>query len=142
VGRLSAVINTTLFLRSEIQNERLLMTQNADGLFSNIDWQGKIFTGRWSNSSGGQHKVIEPATGNALATVGVANAEDVAKSAASAKAAQTQWANRAPQERAAVLRRATCSGGTSMRSLVGWFGKQVASAQNQNLKFYKLSILR
>ena len=44
------------------------MTQNADGLFGNIDWQGKIFSGRWSNSSGGQHKVIEPATGNALAT--------------------------------------------------------------------------
>jgi hypothetical protein len=81
VGSLREVINTTLIVGNELHDETLLMDQNDDDLFSNIDWHGKIFAGRWSNSSGGQHKVIEPATGNALATVGVANVEDVAKSA-------------------------------------------------------------
>jgi benzaldehyde dehydrogenase (NAD) len=82
------------------------MTQLTQELFGTIDWQGKIYTGRWSNSFGGQHQVIEPATGQALATVGVANTEDVATSATAAKVAQKEWAKRAPQDRAAVLRRA------------------------------------
>jgi benzaldehyde dehydrogenase (NAD) len=107
----------------------LFMTQNADGLFGNIDWQGKIFSGRWSNSSGGQHKVIEPATGNALATVGVANAEDVAKSAVSAKAAQTQWANRTPQERAAVLRRAAELFGRYQSEIARWLIREAGGTR-------------
>jgi benzaldehyde dehydrogenase (NAD) len=82
------------------------MTQLTQELFSTLDWQGKIYTGRWSNSLGGQYRVVEPATGQTLAAVGIANTEDVATSAAAAKAAQKEWAKLAPQVRAAVLRRA------------------------------------
>jgi benzaldehyde dehydrogenase (NAD) len=111
------------------KTKTLLMTQNADGLFSNVDWQRKIFSGRWSNSLGGQHKVIEPATGTPLATVGVANAEDVAKSAASAKVAQTQWANRAPQERAAVLRRAADLFGRHQNEIARWLVREAGGTR-------------
>ncbi|MBV9734129.1 MAG: aldehyde dehydrogenase family protein, partial [Verrucomicrobia bacterium] len=82
------------------------MTHNSEDLFNDIDWQGKVFTGNWSNGSGGHHQVREPATGETLATVGVATAEDVAKSADAAKSAQKEWAGRPPHERASVIRRA------------------------------------
>lgn len=81
------------------------MTHNSKDLFSGVDWQGKIFNGSWSDGSGGKHQVIEPGTGEPLATVGMANPEDVARSAAIAKTAQKDWAKCSPQERAAVLRR-------------------------------------
>lgn len=69
-------------------------------------WTGKINTGTWQPGSGGTQDVIEPATGDVLGSVGIADANDVY--AASARAAQTQlaWAAKAPEERAAVLRRA------------------------------------
>ena len=100
------------------------MTDNSANLFSNIDWQGKIFSGRWSNSSGGQYQVIEPATETALASVGMADSEDVSKSASSARAAQKLWANRAPQERAAILRRAAELFGQYQNEIVRWLVRE------------------
>jgi benzaldehyde dehydrogenase (NAD) len=82
------------------------MIHPPDSLFGENDWQRKIYTGSWLNSSGGEHQVVEPATGKILATVGEANSADVQRSAAIARQAQKQWAVRAPQERAAILRRA------------------------------------
>ena len=42
--------------------------------------------------SGPEYAVTEPATGDTLATVTLAGAEDVERSAAAARAAQTEWA--------------------------------------------------
>ncbi|MDZ7922196.1 benzaldehyde dehydrogenase [Rhodoferax sp.] len=56
--------------------------------------------------SGGARQVIEPATGQVLCTVGIANAADVAKATSVAVEAQAQWATVHPRERAAVFRRA------------------------------------
>jgi benzaldehyde dehydrogenase (NAD) len=69
-------------------------------------WKGKIFTGRWQMSRGGSREVIEPATGQVLTEVGVADAEDVADAARIAAVAQVEWANTPADQRAAVLRRA------------------------------------
>ena len=76
-------------------------------LLDEAQWSGKIFVGgRWTETSGGQHDVVEPATGATLGVLGTPTAEDVATAAESAAAAQQSWAATPYPERAAVLRRA------------------------------------
>jgi benzaldehyde dehydrogenase (NAD) len=70
-------------------------------------WQGKIFVGgSWVTGSGGVGEVIEPATGDSLGQIGLADAADLARAAESAAAAQWEWAATGHAQRAAVLRRA------------------------------------
>jgi benzaldehyde dehydrogenase (NAD) len=75
-------------------------------LLDTSGWDGRIFTSGWRAAAGGTRAVVEPATGKQLATVGVADASDVAAAAAAAKSAQADWAATDFQERAAILRRA------------------------------------
>lgn len=56
--------------------------------------------------SGGEHAVTEPATGETLATVTLASADDVATATREAQAAQAEWARTPHFVRAGVLRRA------------------------------------
>ena len=69
-------------------------------------WDGAIFDGSWRSGRGGTAPVVEPATGDVLARVGVADAEDVTAAAARAAETQRAWAAAPYEERAAVLRRA------------------------------------
>lgn len=69
-------------------------------------WQGRLFTGSWRVPDGGSSRVIEPATGADLGTVGVASTEELATSIEQARDAQRAWAAAPHGERAAVLRRA------------------------------------
>ena len=55
---------------------------------------------------GGARDVIEPATGQVLCRVGIANAADVAVATAASAAAQKDWVSVPPREKAAILRRA------------------------------------
>ncbi|MPY58221.1 benzaldehyde dehydrogenase [Streptomyces spongiae] len=56
--------------------------------------------------SGGEHAVTEPATGETLATVTLASADDVATATREARAAQAEWARTPHFVRAGVLRKA------------------------------------
>jgi benzaldehyde dehydrogenase (NAD) len=105
------------------------MTQNSNDLFSNVAWQGKIYTGSWSDSSGGRHQVLEPATAEVLATVGVADANDVTKSAALARAAQKKWAGCAPQERATLLRRVADLFGRHKNEIARWIVREAGGTR-------------
>jgi benzaldehyde dehydrogenase (NAD) len=87
-----------LFMTTEQTTAVTIAAENA--------WKGKVFSGRWMMPKGGSREVIEPATGNVLTEVGIADAEDVRESAQAAKAAQVEWANTPADQRAAVLRRA------------------------------------
>ncbi|HET6393713.1 MAG TPA: hypothetical protein VFG13_12895 [Blastococcus sp.] len=40
-------------------------------------WQGKVWTGSWTDGSGGTYDALEPATGEALGQVGKATPDDV-----------------------------------------------------------------
>lgn len=76
-------------------------------LLDSIDWQGKIFkAGQWQLAHGGEFDVIEPATGQRLATMGSADAVDVTEAAEAAAEAQRSWAALPFTQRAAVMRRA------------------------------------
>ncbi|MBK7614699.1 MAG: benzaldehyde dehydrogenase [Burkholderiales bacterium] len=83
------------------------MTANAPPSFLDTPrWQGRVYGAGWVAAQGGTHDVIEPATGQAMHTVGLANAADMAAACTRAAAAQAAWAAMAPRERAAILRKA------------------------------------
>jgi benzaldehyde dehydrogenase (NAD) len=75
-------------------------------LLDTSTWDGQLYSNGWRDASGGTRPVAEPATGKTLATIGFADAADVARAGAAAATAQRDWANTGFQERAAVLRRA------------------------------------
>ncbi len=75
-------------------------------LLSDQRWSGKIFTGEWTVAQGGACEVVEPATGRGIASVGLANASDIASAATAASAVQREWAARPARERAEILREA------------------------------------
>ena len=69
-------------------------------------WNGKVYSGEWREPKGGSREVIEPATGQALTTVGIARAEDMREAAQAAAKAQIEWGALPADQRAAVMRRA------------------------------------
>jgi benzaldehyde dehydrogenase (NAD) len=69
-------------------------------------WRSKIFSGGWIKADGGDASVVEPATGDELSRIGIADPEDVKSAASVAVRAQRTWAQSPYTERAAVLRRA------------------------------------
>jgi benzaldehyde dehydrogenase (NAD) len=75
-------------------------------LLDSATWSGQVYSDGWRESLGGARSVMEPATGEALGSVGVANAADVEQAAAGAAKAAPEWAATPFQERAAILRRA------------------------------------
>ena len=77
------------------------------GLMDRETWDGKVFVGGgWVPASDGDYAVVEPATGDELARIGKASADDVAAATASAADAQRAWAETPYPARAAVLRKA------------------------------------
>ena len=75
------------------------------GILDDLDWQGKVYSSGWSTSRGGVLESTEPATGEVLATVGLADAGDTAAAATAAKQAQPEWAAQPGPLRAALIRR-------------------------------------
>jgi benzaldehyde dehydrogenase (NAD) len=75
-------------------------------LLDGADWGSRIFSSGWIPAQGGTLQTTEPATGEVLAEVGLANKGDVAEAARAARAAQPQWAAKTGPERAALIRRA------------------------------------
>ena len=75
-------------------------------LLSGAEWHSRIFSGGWTPAQGGTLKTVEPATGEVLAEVGLADKADVAEAARRARAAQPEWAAKTGPERAALIRRA------------------------------------
>ena len=69
-------------------------------------WQGKVYSGGWITSDGGDAAVIEPATGRELGRIGLATPDDVTRAVKQAAAAQPAWAATPHTERSAILRRA------------------------------------
>src|SRR3954464_628920 len=69
-------------------------------------WHGKVWTGSWTDGSGGTYTAVEPATGAELGEVGRATPADVEKAGLRAPRARGEWAALPFEQRAAVLRRA------------------------------------
>lgn len=75
-------------------------------MLDDVDWRGKIFSSGWVPAHGGTLPVTEPATGEVLTEVGLADAQDIDNAVKRAQEAQPAWAATPGPERAALLRRA------------------------------------
>src|SRR5690348_2690463 len=62
--------------------------------------------GKWTGGSAGSFAVLNPSTGEEIASVPRAGADDVAAAVSAAATAQPGWASTPPRERSEVLRRA------------------------------------
>lgn len=93
-------------------------------LLDGAGWQSKIFSNGWVTAQGGMLTCDEPATGEALAEVGLANAADVAAAAVAARAAQPEWAATPGPERAALLRRAARVLEDNHEEFEGWLVRE------------------
>jgi benzaldehyde dehydrogenase (NAD) len=69
-------------------------------------WSESLFSGEWTDASGEMAAVVEPATGDELGRIALANADDVWSAARRAASAQRGWARKPYEERAAIMRRA------------------------------------
>jgi benzaldehyde dehydrogenase (NAD) len=75
-------------------------------LIDTTAWSDSLFTGDWTRRGGPTMAVVEPATGDELGRITLADRAAVHAAAASASAVQPDWARASYEERAAVLRRA------------------------------------
>ncbi|WP_372349123.1 aldehyde dehydrogenase family protein [Streptomyces sp. KL116D] len=98
-------------------------------LLTDPRWHDRIHLGGWTAGSGGTSPVVEPATGDRLASIGSATADDVARAAARAAEAQRDWARTAPAERAAVLRRAGDLFAEHAAELQDWLIREAGSTR-------------
>ena len=94
------------------------------GLLDDLDWQGKVYSGGWTASRGGVLESTEPATGEVLATVGLADAGDIAAAAAVARQAQPEWAAQPGPQRAALIRRAARLLEDNRAEFEGWLVRE------------------
>ena len=82
-----------------------MATLAPDTTETSTGWLGR-FVESWEPGTGAPIQDVEPATGRHIATVSGSTAEDVARAAVTAKAAQPGWAETSYQERARILRKA------------------------------------
>jgi benzaldehyde dehydrogenase (NAD) len=90
-------------------------------------WRGKVWTGAWTDGSGGTYTAVEPATGAELGEVGRATPADVAEAGARALQAQREWAALPFEQRAAVLRRAGDLLTENGEEIKGWLARESGS---------------
>lgn len=69
-------------------------------------WEGRIFSNGWVPGTGGVADVVEPSTGETLATIGTGLAEDIDRAANAAQLAQPGWVSTTFDKRAEIIREA------------------------------------
>uniref|UniRef100_A0AAU3GNK8 Aldehyde dehydrogenase family protein n=1 Tax=Streptomyces sp. NBC_01401 TaxID=2903854 RepID=A0AAU3GNK8_9ACTN len=94
-------------------------------------WSRKVFDGSWRAAGGGTTEVVAPATGEIVATVGAATAEDVDTSVATARTAQRAWAKLSYAERAQVFIDASALLTRDPDRIVRWLVPEAGSGQGK-----------
>lgn len=74
--------------------------------FEPSTWDGRIYSGGWTQGGGGDADVVAPATGETIGSYGVGSTDDLAHAVEKGREAQREWMAMPYPERAAVLRRA------------------------------------
>ena len=86
-------------------------------------WKGCFFTGQWQPAAS-TAPVTDKATGEVLSHIGLATVDDLAACAHAAAQAQVAWADTAPDERAAIFRRAAQLVEQHRDELAGWIMRE------------------
>jgi benzaldehyde dehydrogenase (NAD) len=87
-------------------------------------WSDKIFNGEWIAAEGGTQQFSEPATGSTLGSIGKAGAQDIARAAKEARAAQKAWAASDYKGRALVFRKAAAMIEQHRSELCNWIVRE------------------
>lgn len=91
-------------------------------------WSGSVFTGEWATAATAVD-AIEPATGESLGSVGLADPERVRSSARAAAEAQPAWGASSFETRAGVLRRAAAAAEAAHDEIVEWLVRESGSTR-------------
>lgn len=94
-------------------------------------WSGRLYSSGWTGGAAGAHDVVEPATGTAIGSFGVANADDVARAVDVAAKAQRDWAALPYTERARVMRNAARLVEEHAPVLADWLVREAGSGQGK-----------
>ncbi|WP_115717831.1 benzaldehyde dehydrogenase [Gallaecimonas mangrovi] len=92
-------------------------------------WNERLFTGQWQAGSQAAATVIEPATGNSLGQIGMADATQISASSQQARQAQKAWFALSYDERAAIFRKAAALGESHFNDIVDWIVKESGSVR-------------
>jgi benzaldehyde dehydrogenase (NAD) len=98
------------------------------GLLDGVVWRERIFTDGWS-AAARTRPVVEPATGETLAVLGLGTGEQVAGAAERAATAQRQWAAAPYLERVGVLMRAAALFGEHAHEISDWIVRESGSTR-------------
>lgn len=90
-------------------------------------WEGKIYSGGWTDGQGGAGIIRAPADDSAVASVGQGNGPDVARAAAAARAAQPGWEATPAHERARILNAAADILQANGEELIPWIIRETGS---------------
>ena len=96
-------------------------------LLSADQWTERLYWDGWRRPAGGVIEVQEPAAETVLTRVGRADRSDVARAAASARAAQPAWAALTADARQAILLRAAELLITHAADLAPWIMRESGS---------------
>lgn len=112
-----------------------MATANLQSLFASIagfideqHWKALFYTGTWQSAESAM-QVFEPATGERLASVGIADASDVARAGLHASQAQRGWAATPFDQRAAILREAARLLQQEAESFIEWNMRECGGAR-------------
>jgi benzaldehyde dehydrogenase (NAD) len=103
-------------------------------------WDGQLHSSGWRTAHGGTVDVQEKATGELLATVGLADATDVAEAAERAALAQPAWAATSFEERAAILRRAAALLEERAPSVIDWLVRETGEIRARATHETRISV--
>jgi benzaldehyde dehydrogenase (NAD) len=104
------------------------------------EWEGQLFSGGWRAAQGGTVDVLEKATGDRLATVGLAGAADVRAACARAAAAQPGWAATSFEERARILRKAADLLEERQEQVVEWLVRETGEIRARSTHEHRISV--
>ncbi|OKH86342.1 benzaldehyde dehydrogenase [Thalassospira sp. TSL5-1] len=105
------------------------MNQNTKTFIASDKWQGKVLFSDWEPANGGKIDVTNPATGQAIASVGFGIAADITRAAREARLAQRSWAKEAPETRAKILHTTTDLLEANAEELIPWIMKESGSTR-------------
>jgi benzaldehyde dehydrogenase (NAD) len=104
------------------------------------EWEGQVHSGGWRAAHGGTVDVEDKATGELLATVGFADATDVAEAAERAALAQPEWAATSFEERAEILRCAAALLEERAPSVIDWLVRETGEIRARATHETRISV--
>jgi benzaldehyde dehydrogenase (NAD) len=106
----------------------MFMSANTTQMLDENTWHGRVFSGGWI-TLGDSIEVHEPATGQTISRVGVANADDVSTAAKRANEAQPRWSATSCENRADVLRDAAKLAENHSSEIISWIVRESGSTK-------------